>query len=133
MPEQILSHITNRDINYFSNSSSNKNCWILILASLLFLGVRFLKVGIILLQNKVSASSSNSPRNSFDISSSVDYYVTMCFFLWQFIINKLQLTKIFTGWQRFSSRTRLCYFFSLFLHSFQSITQVFPLFLQKFN
>ena len=44
------------------------------MASLLFLGVRFLKVGIILLQNKVSASSSDSPCNSFDISSSVVWF-----------------------------------------------------------
>ena len=44
------------------------------MASLLFLGVRFLKVGIILLQNKESASSSDSPCNSFDISSSVVWF-----------------------------------------------------------
>ena len=38
------------------------------------LGVKFLNVGIILLQNKVSASSSDSPRNFFDISSSAVWF-----------------------------------------------------------
>ena len=69
VPKQILSHITNSDINYSSNTRSNKNCLILILVSLLFLGVKFLNVGIILLKNKLSALSSDSPRNSFDISA----------------------------------------------------------------
>ena len=36
--------------------------------------MRFLKVEIILLQSKVSASSSDSPRNSFDISSLVVWF-----------------------------------------------------------
>ena len=44
------------------------------MASLLFLGVKLLNVGIILLQNKVSASSSDSPGNSFDISKSVVWF-----------------------------------------------------------
>ena len=40
----------------------------------MFLGVKFLNVGIILLQNKISASSSDSPRNSFNISSLVVWF-----------------------------------------------------------
>ena len=40
----------------------------------MFLGVKFLNVGIILLQNKVSTSSSDSPSNSFDISSSLVWF-----------------------------------------------------------